>query len=348
MLGHEDIKVIVVDEGDEDIRRRNDEILADVAHEYYGPREREEWFRKRFGSSFEKYFRLIPERCHAETSFGFLRAYEDEADVIIELDDDVYIQGNFLEAHVTNLFSEGGVTVYSAGRWYNTIDNLLLNTEDRIFPRGHPYMPPCREEDYIWSDNWGKCVLNMGLWSGQPDLDALTIIYHGGLNGKSRILSEGLKREKIIVGEGTYFALCSMNTAFLPKIVPAFYQLYMNFMDVDRFDDIWSGVFLKKIADRIGDKICLGKPIGFHDKRPRNIFRDLRREANGLEMNEIIWRICDEADLTSKTYSDCYLELANHIERSVNRWFKEAMQIKFWRAQTEKMRIWVEVTDEIA
>ncbi|MBS7606486.1 hypothetical protein KEJ14_01400 [Candidatus Bathyarchaeota archaeon] len=342
-----DIKIIVVDEGDEKIRMKNDKILAETAHEYYGPKEREKWFKERFGGSFEKYLGLIPERCHAETSFGFLRAYEDGADVVIELDDDVYISGDFLKAHVSNLLSEDGVTVHSRGRWYNTIDNLLLSPNEKVFPRGHPYTPPCRDEDYTWINQGGKCILNMGLWSGQPDLDALTIIYHGGLDGRSSIKSNGIRREKIIVDKRTYFAICSMNTSFLSKAIPAFYQLYMNFMDVDRFDDIWSGIFLKRIADHIGDGICLGKPLGFHDKRPRNIFKDLKKEASGLDMNELIWKICDEAIFSAKTYPDCYLELANHIEKEVEKWFKEPMQIKFWRIQVEKMRLWVEAADKI-
>jgi len=33
---------------------------------------------------------VISERCHAETSFGFLITYEEEADVTIEMDDDFF------------------------------------------------------------------------------------------------------------------------------------------------------------------------------------------------------------------------------------------------------------------
>ena len=50
-------------------------------------RERREWFKGRFGSAFRRYEGIIPERCHAETSFGFLVAYEEDADVVLELDD---------------------------------------------------------------------------------------------------------------------------------------------------------------------------------------------------------------------------------------------------------------------
>jgi len=343
-----DEKVLIIDEGDNQIRKENDRLLSNLPHEFYGPRERKQWFKDRFGQAFKEYLGLIPQKCHAEISFGFLKAYEEQAAVTLEIDDDVYVSKNFLKEHINNLLSEGGVTVNSQVKWYNTIQNLHLNVNQKIFPRGHPYDPLYRDENYTWLDEGGECVLNMGLWSGQPDLDALTILYHGGLDGKCKVESKGYKKEKIVLGKGTYFAICSMNTTFLTKIIPAFYQLYMNFMGVDRFDDIWSGIFLKKIADHIGDKLCIGKPLGLHLKRARSIFKDLRNEINGLDMNEYIWRICEEAELSAKTYADCYVELADNIENNLTKVAKDYTQIKFWNVQTQKMRTWVEVLDKIS
>ncbi|MEM2354822.1 MAG: hypothetical protein QW734_04345 [Candidatus Bathyarchaeia archaeon] len=344
----DEVKVIVIDEGDESIRKINEKLLSDLPHEYYGPKERAAWFKDRFGQSYQNYLKLIPERCHAEVSFGFLKAYEDGADVILELDDDVELSKGFLEAHVDNLFNEDGVTVSASGKWYNTIENLNLNVNQTIFPRGHPYDPTCRSENYKWVNEGGKCVLNMGLWGGHPDLDALTILYYGGLDGKCPIESFGHKRNKVILGKGTYFGVCSMNTSFLPKIVPAFYQLYMNFNGIDRFDDIWSGIFLKKIADHIGDKLCLGKPSGKHVKRSRSIFKDLLKEVNGLEINEYLWKICEAADFSAKNYADCYLELANHLNKNLNILAKRPEHVEFWRVQIENMQRWIEVTDKIS
>ncbi|MBS7647352.1 hypothetical protein KEJ24_05905 [Candidatus Bathyarchaeota archaeon] len=344
----DEVKILVIDEGDENVRRLNEKLLSRVLHEYYGPKEREKWFKDRFGRSYRKYVKIIPEKCHAEISFGFLKAYEEGADVIIELDDDVEISRDFLESHVDNLFSEKGVTVNASGKWYNAIENLRLNIDQTIFPRGHPYDPTCRREDYTWTDEGAKCVLNMGLWSGHPDLDALTILYYGGLDGKCSIESMGHKRDKVVVEKGTYFGICSMNTSFLSKIVPAFYQLYMNFNGIDRFDDIWSGVFLKKIADHIGDKLCLGKPSGRHVKRGRSVFKDLLKEANGLEINEYLWRVCDSADFSAKSYADCYFELADYLEKNLNILVKRLEHVKFWKVQIENMRKWVYITDKIS
>ena len=343
-----DLKIIVVDEGNGDIRKLNDKLLSKIPHEYYGPKERERWFKDRFGTRYGKYLAVIPEKCHAETSFGFLKAYEDNADVIIEIDDDVHVSETFVREHIDNLFNPRGVSVNTEEGWYNTMENLYLNTNHKIFPRGHPYDLSCRRERYVWTDINKTTVLNMGLWKGHPDLDAITILHHGGLDGRCGIQSQGCKRKRVIPDFKTYFALCSMNTSFLRKIVPSYYQLYMNHMNVDRFDDIWSGVFLKRIADHLGDGLSIGKPLCTHAKRERNVFKDLEKEIMGLEMNEVIWKISSECEFYSKTYADCYLELCDSIEKFGGKWLRKPWQLKFWKDQTEKMRRWIDIIDQIS
>jgi len=84
--GHH-VKLIIIDEQDYRLRNRNIKHLQGLEFDFYGPTEREKWFRDRFGGVYEKYLYVIPKGCHAETSFGFLIAWEENADVVIELDD---------------------------------------------------------------------------------------------------------------------------------------------------------------------------------------------------------------------------------------------------------------------
>ncbi|MBC7120980.1 MAG: hypothetical protein H5T33_05310 [Candidatus Methanosuratus sp.] len=336
-------KVIVVDEGNQGIRSRNEIVLDGLERSYYGPREREDWFKSRFGLGYKRYLEVIPERAHAETSFGFLVAYEEGAEFIVELDDDVFINSLML-GHKENLFGEGGKTVHSKSRWYNTLDSISLTSQNRFFPRGHPYSPEARTEDYAWDGSGGSCVLNMGHWIGNPDFDALTILYHGGMDGRCAIRGECLINEKVVVGKGTYFAVCSMNTSFVTKVIPAFYQLYMNAMGVDRFDDIWSGIFLKRVADHLGDRVCLGKPVGTHEKRPRSVFKDLKSEMDGMALNESVWRFVD-GELSGSSYADSYLSLADLLEKGAST-LNETYQ-KFLNCQVGMMRRWVEIVDSI-
>jgi hypothetical protein len=344
----ENFKVLIIDEGNAKLRMRNDEHLEDVPHEYFGPKERSEWFKSRFGSAYRRYEGVIPERCHAETSFGFLVAYEENADVVLELDDDVHITKGFVKKHIDNLTSEEGVTVHAEGKWYNTMENLVLNGNSTIYPRGHPYSSEARQGNYSWVDGGERCALNMGLWLQNPDLDALTLVYHSGLDGKYDVRSQDCKREKVVVGEGTYFAVCSMNTCFETEVIPAFYQLYMNIQGIDRFDDIWSGIFLKRIADHLGEKMCVGNPLGSHIKRSRNVFDDLRKELEGIVINETLWRIVDEAELSSNSFADCYLELSEHLSESLSEKIKDPLCVKFMRLQTQKMRTWIKAVDKLS
>jgi len=348
MLTKHECKVIVVDEGDREVRRRNDKRLTGLSYAFYGPKEREEWFKERFSSGYKRFLSVIPKRCHAETSFGFLVAYEEDPDFVVELDDDVFpMRGhNLVTQHANNLFEGNGVTVHSKEKWYNTINNLELNLNAQIFPRGHPYSEKTRAEKYTWSKIGGDAILNVGLWAGNLDLDALTILRHGGLDGGCDIEGEKCKRRKVIVGQGTYLAVCSMNAAFSPKIIPAFYQLYMNYMGVDRFDDIWSGIFLKKIADKLGDGICLGEPLVYHDKRPRDVFKDLRKELEGMVINELLWKLVDEIRLDGGTYWDCYNSLVHELEKPIAN-LQYNMHRKFMRAQLEKMKIWLRIIDRL-
>lgn len=299
------------------------------------------------GGASEVYASVIPEKCHAETSFGFLIAWEEDADVIIEVDDDVRL-GNqyFIENHLSNLYRTEGLTILSGGKWYNTMANLKLSSDDFIFPRGHPYDIVTRSRDYKLTAGSPDCVLNMGVWSGYPDLDALTLLYNGGLDGRCNIKTTTYIEEKLIIGRGTYFAVCSMNTSFRRKVIPAFYQLYMRYMEIDRFDDIWSGIFLKKIADHLGDNICLGKPIVIHDKRPRDTWKDLRAEFEGMIINESLWRIVDAVQLNGNDYYESYGELAEGLEKSLDK-LQYKIHRDFIKMQTEKMKLWLRVVDSL-
>lgn len=347
MISDCDYKVILIDEGDELVRAKNKGILRDLPHSIYGPKERQEWFKQRFGYRYDHYLSVIPKRCHAETSFGFLVAYEENPDVIIELDDDVFpVEGtNLVRDHIANLKDSKCFCVSSRCGLYNTIENLNLNISSTIFPRGYPYAGRTPICDYDWRDGNSHSVLNMGLWLGDPDLDAVTILYYGGLNGRCTIKSLSQKKQRIIVDAGTFFPICSMNTSFLPSIIPAFYQLYMTYMAVDRYDDIWSGFFLKKIADHLNHNISLGTPLLVHRKTPRSTFKDLEKEAKGLAINESIWKVVQEVEIEGRTYWDCYNSLIEGMQERISI-FKNKLDKDFWIFQLKKMRLWLEIVDK--
>ncbi len=347
--GPHDVRVYVIDEGWEDIREHNVGLFKDLPVEFYGPKERVQWFKERFGKSAEEYSKVIPERCHAETSFGMLCALERNPEMIIEIDDDVFpFEGShLLENHWENLEESNCTFIDSDCQWYNTLEVVEIEGGlTDLYPRGHPYAKKTRVCDYKQRTGKTKCVVNMGHWAGHPDLDAPALLYNGALDGRGTIRSKRLLRKKTVVEHGTFFALCSMNTSFRHSVIPAFYQLYMKYMGIDRFDDIWSGLFIKKVADHMGDAISIGAPMENHDKRPRDIFNDLRGELEGIVMNESLWKILSDVQLDGKSYWESYDSLADNILDRLDQ-FPRVEHREFMEYQINMMKLWLKIVDKL-
>jgi len=159
-------------------------------------------------------------------------------------------------------------------------------------------------------------VASQGLWTNVPDLDAVRILMDGDLEGQAetRTAAAHFPRD-FVAAEGNYLTVCSMNLAFRREVIPAFYQLPMddNRWEVGRFDDIWSGVFLKRACDVVGGRIYNGRPLCEHNKAPRSTFDDLTNEVNGLELNEHLWAIVDDVGGDRDTYAGVFEAIGERL-----------------------------------
>jgi len=271
---------------------------------------REAWFRDR---GLGEYADLIPEASHAQTSFGLLYMYEEGLEYGVFLDDDTRPHDvDFFGTHLRNLDHEGPVEVVGSDQsWVN----VLFRGDHDLYPRGYPY-GAMDETVSTRTEHVDSVVASQGLWTGIPDLDAVRILMDGDLRGQAQTkLSAEDYGEDFVVAPGNYLTVCSMNLAFRREIIPAFYQLPMddNPWDVGRFDDIWSGVFLKRAADVLGDRLYSGDPLCVHEKAPRSTFSDLRNEAPALELNEHLWRVIDDVGGDADSYAEVYEAMATEL-----------------------------------
>ena len=260
-----------------------------------GPR-RDGWFEAR---GLAEYADLIPAASHAETSFGLLYLWAGGFEYGFLVDDDTvpHDEYDFFGRHLRNLAFEGEIeAVRSDERWVNVLYQRA--DEHGLYPRGYPYgamdetveTEPVRVEDV---------VVSQGLWTNVPDLDAVRILMDGDLRGQARTRTTAADFDRdFVAARGNYITVCSMNLAFRREVVPAFYQLPMddNEWDVGRFDDIWSGVFLKRACDVLGTYVHNGAPLCEHNKAPRSTFSDLQDEVAGLELNEHLWEVVDDVE----------------------------------------------------
>ena len=264
-----------------------------VAGRVFDGAARERWFDDH---GLSEYADLVPAESHAQTSFGLLYLWANDFEYGVFLDDDTrpHPDFDFFGGHYTNLDREAAVERRASDTgWVNVLDGVA-----DCYPRGYPYgaMGETTERGRAAPT---RVVASQGLWTDVPDLDAVRILADGDLAGQSTVRLERSDYGDPLfdVAPGNYTTVCSMNLAFRREVVPAFYQLPMddNPWGVGRFDDIWSGVLLKRVCDALDRQVLTGTPLCVHEKAPRSTFGDLRAEAPALELNEHLWQIVDDA-----------------------------------------------------
>ncbi len=314
----------------------------DVAGEVFDGSRREAWFAEH---GVAEYDHLIPEASHAQTSFGLLYLWANDFEYGVFIDDDTlpHEDVDFFGTHMANLAFEGEIEqVRSDERWVN----VLYQSDHDLYPRGYPYaaMDETVETETTRVDD---VVASQGLWTNVPDLDAVRILMDGDLQGQAqtRTTAEDYGGD-FLAAPGQYLTVCSMNLAFRREVVPAFYQLPMddNEWDVGRFDDIWSGVFLKRACDVLGKQIYNGDPLCEHNKAPRSTFSDLTNEVHGLELNEHVWEVVDEVGEDAGSYAEVFQAMADALATGD---FSDWENGAFLNYCGEYMRDWLACLDAI-
>lgn len=250
---------------------------------------------------------IIPARTSACRSFGYLKAWQRNPDMILTLDNDCYPDAKpgpyWVDMHAAAL--DGGATL----DWVNTMGDLPA--------RGFPY----------GIRGASRVALSHGLWSGVPDLDAPTSLHNPGLR-----LLPAYRNE--VIPRWNFFPMCGMNLAWRSELTPAMYfGLFGPDYGFDQYDDIWAGVLVKKVIDHLGLAVRSGTPSVQHRKQS-NVYVNLRKQAPGMAMNEEFWHAVRDIDLKGETVLDCYTDLIaklpDRFETEPDGWtarFKEAALI---------------------
>ncbi len=320
---------------------------AGVDGEVFNQTDRDKWFKE---NNLEEFSRVVPRRSHAETSFGLLWMWKhEEFKYGIFIDDDTLPIDDFdyFGMHIENLNFKGEITeVSSDKRWVNV---LYQNFErHHLYPRGYPYA--AMNESVVESTKKVEDVVaSQGLWTNIPDLDAVRILMDGNLEGQAntRTTKDDFKGN-FVVKNGNYLTVCSMNLAFKREIIPVFYQLPMDDNDwkIGRFDDIWSGVFLKRVADLKNKDIITGYPLCEHNKAKRSTFKDLNAEVPALELNEHLWQILEKIELDpTDDYLTIYEKMAKHLKDGD---WTSYINGNYFNFMGEKMLEWINALKKLA
>ena len=232
-------------------------------------------------------------------SFGFWQAWSLGADVIFTLDDDCYppdglAPAAFVEAHLANL--------YATPAWQSTIPSLRV--------RGLPYRN---------LGTLGGVALSVGLWVGNPDIDAVQTLAIGARAGD---YADSIATR--VMPSSQYFPMSGMNLAFGRDITCLMYFAPMGMeQPYRRFDDIWCGLVVQRICAHLGLPVVCGHPVVDH-RRASDPFANLVKEAAGIGTNERLWQVIDATELTRSSPLECMREMGEQLcavdDGYVRRW----------------------------
>ena len=214
--------------------------------------------------------------------FGYLEAAAHGAEVIATIDDDCRpIDGmGLMGAHVENL--------YRTPAWVSSDRNLIA--------RGVPY----RQRGEL-----SRVMLNVGLWRCVGDYDAPRSLVEGA--DLNHFEPDPLSR---VAPRGQFVPISTMSLAFRIEALPLMYLPLMGEgQPYDRFDNIWGGIIAKRVCDHLGWSITIGRPIVNH-QRASDPFRNLVKEAAGIQRNETFWQEVDGIELRETSADGCMLEIA--------------------------------------
>jgi len=341
--GHQkDVEILVI--GDlktpEEVNSLIEQIQNLGVKAYYIDIPAQEKWLKRFPALSE----IIPYNSDNRRNLGYLMAAEQGADIIVVIDDDNYVDSNqdFFKAHSIVGQTLDFQVVSAENGWFNICSMLKVEPNRTIYPRGFPYSKRWKEGRITYQKANGRIVINEGLWFGDPDIDSITRLTED-------VKVTGVIKERQILDQGTYSPINTQNTAFHRDILPCAYFIIMGEdirgLKIDRYGDIWFGLFAKKVIDQMKEYISFGKPFSIHRRNPHNLFKDLREELWAIILTDTIVEFLESTHLKSRNYSDCYYELAEQLERfaSNNKSLDKEIQLYFKKISSA-MKIWVEVS----
>ncbi len=291
----------------------------------------------------------IPWNSVQRRNFAYLLAAMEGAERMISIDDDNFVtDDDYLGQHEIVGRRVELPAVSTPGGWFNSCSLLESEPVKPLFHRGFPVDKRGIDLTPSYEEVTGRVVVNAGLWTEVPDVDAMT-----HLDCPVRVT--GFKPDaprRLLVGLGTNTVFNSQNTAMHRDLLPAMYLPIMNErageLVVGRFDDIWTSLFIKVIADRLGDYVCVGRPLARQDRNDHDLLHDMLIELPAQRITSKMVVSLAAIRLTGDDYASCYDELIEGYRGRLDLDGYTSGEVAYLRRMLDRMDIWSRTCRQLA
>jgi hypothetical protein len=306
------------------------EKLYGFPMEYFSVERQQEYLR-----DFPELDDYLPYNSVQRRNIGMIYAYELGCDTIVTVDDDNYLlEPNLLEAHL-RVGCDVRLKAYSSSTgWLNPCQFLNVTPAFAPYHRGFPMSKRFASMQLSEGHRTGRLVVNVGMWVGDPDVDAWT---------RMSIPLEAthwMPTENFALAPATWAPFNSQQTALARDVLPAY---FLN-PNAGRYDDIWASYVVHRIANHLGDLVAYGTPVVAHRQQRSlaSLWRDIEDERMGALLTDEFVSLLQGTDLSASTYEGCYSQIADSIERSLERSALSCSKQDYLREYVHGMRIWNE------
>jgi len=274
--------------------------------------------QERYLDRFPEFADFLPWNCIQRRNVGLLHAFESEADIVVTIDDDNFLEDeDYFGRHAHVGTTHRVETVATPSGWWNVCSMLEEARGIPFYHRGHPLEHRwLADDDEEWEVVEARVVVNAGLWLDDPDVDALArLCFPVTATGPSERY-----RERAACAVGTWAPFNSQNTALAREALPA----YLLFPHIGRYDDIWASYVLRRIADHLGDVVTYGAPLVRQLRNPHDYFRDFDAERFGIEANAVFIAALGRCELSCTDYRDGFAQIGRQLPDAIGTTCEEA------------------------
>lgn len=229
----------------------------------------------------------IPWNCYDRKNIGYLFALREGAEIIYSIDDDNYPPDHW-DSYV-RLGRQRVEVVSSDSEWWN----CCSLGDAKITPRGYPIWLLHEEPNYQFTEKEVDVAVQVGLWLGDPDVDAMTRLIC------NPVVTSYIDKD-VALEIGTMCPYNSQNTFISREAVPAHMLWSGAKTSFYRYDDIFAGYVAQVICWHYGKTVKFGRPFLRQSRNPHDHLKDLKSEIGGMECQRDFCSI-----LRSMEFGDC-------------------------------------------